>query len=210
MPMPVSGQVGEQSVGPGVTSQPLRQGPLADVIVTELMGRYYELARNKRLFLAYATVTAPVAFSTAAGTGGPLIWNPPTSGVNVVPLAIGLSTSVVTTVAGGIGLTGGTGQTAAPTTTTAIDASGNANIGGATGAAKPFRIGTVTVPGALFLPFIQVHTGALTVDNTGLLWVDVGGLMIVPPSAWCSVAGSATLSTLVAQIGLLYAEVPVA
>lgn len=208
MPMPVSGQVGEQVVGAGVTSQPLRQGPLADVIVSELMGRYYELARNGRLFMAHAIVTAPVIFSTAAGTGGPLIWNGG-SKTNVVPLVVGFGVTVVTTAAAALGLTGNTGQNVAPTTTTAIDSRANLMLGGPASAATPYRIGTPNTAGNFFLPFAHVHTGALTVDTTGIQWVDVGGAVVVPPGGWVSVAASATATTLVASLMMIYAEVPV-
>jgi hypothetical protein len=208
MPIPVSGQVGEQVIGSGVTSQPLRQGPLADVIVSELMGRYYELCRNRRLFVAHAIVTAPVIFSTAAGTGGPLIWNGGAN-TNLVPLAVGFGVTVVTTVAAALGLTGNTGQTSAPTATTAIDSRANLFLGGAASAATPYRVGTPSNAGAFFLPFAHLHTGALTVDNTGMQWIDLGGALIVPPNAWVSIAASATATTAVASISLIYAEVPI-
>lgn len=208
MPIPVSGQVGEQVVAPGVTSQPLRQGPLADVIVSELMGRYYELCRNGRLFMAHAIVTAPVIYTTAAGTGGPLIWNGSPK-VNVVPLAVGFGVTVVTTVAAALGLTGNSGQTSAPTTTTAIDSRANMLIGGAASNSTPYRIGTVTNAGNFFFPFAHLHTGALTVDTTGMQWLDIGGAVIVPPNSWVSIAASATAATTVASIGIIYAEVPV-
>jgi hypothetical protein len=207
--MPVSGQVGEQIISPGVTTQPIRQGKLADLIVSELNGRYYENALNKRLFTAFASVTAPVVWTTAAGTGGPLLWNPPTSGVNATLLAITCALTVVTTVAAALGITGNSGQTVAPTTTTAIDGSGNNYVGGAASASKVFRIGTPSVAGTFFLPLLALHTGALTVDNQTIGWIDIGGAVIVPPGAWASVAASVTAATTVAQLGLLYAETPV-
>jgi hypothetical protein len=209
MPLPISGQVGEQVVSLGVTSQPLRQGRLADVIMSELNGRYYEQAANGRLFMAHAIVTAPVIYSTAAGTGGPLVWNPPTSKVNVVVLAVGITITVVTTVAAALGLTGNSGQTSAPTSTTAIDSRTNMFIGAANSVSTPYRVGTPTNAGAFFYPLADLHTGALTVDNLGLGWIDIGGALIVPPGAWGSIAASATATTTVAQLAMLYAEVPV-
>jgi hypothetical protein len=208
MPFPVSGQVGEQILGPGVTTQPIRMGRLADVIVSELNGRYYEQAYNGRLFLAHATVTAPVIYTTAAGTGGPLIWNG-SSKVNAVLLAVTCALSVVTTVAAALGITGGTGQNVAPTATTPIDTQTNLFLGGPVSNSKVYRVGTPAAAGSFFLPLAQLHTGALTVDNLALGWIDIGGAVIVPPNGWASIAASATASTTVANIGLLYAEVPV-
>ena len=187
----------------------LPSGYLGELLVSEIMARYSGLAKSGRLFSAYATLTAPVIFSTAAGTGGPLLWNRPNSGIDAHILAAGFSTSVVTTVAGGLGLTGGVGQALAPTATTAIDAIGNMYVGGpATSLGGVYRIGTPTNPGSQFFPFAQVHTGALTVDTTGLTWIDIGGAMIIAPGTWGSVAGSATLSTLQVQMGLIWAELP--
>jgi hypothetical protein len=208
MPITVSGQVGEQILGPGVASQPIRLGRLADVIVSELQGRYYEQAFNGRLFMAHAIVTAPVIYTTAAGTGGPLLWNG-SSKVNCVILGVTCGITIVTTVAAALGLTGNTGQTSAPTSTTAIDSRSNMFIGGPSSNATPYRVGTVTNAGGFFLPLKQLHTGALTVDTFALGWIDIGGAIIVPPNAWCSIAASATASTTVAQLGLIWAEVPI-
>lgn len=179
-----------------------------EFIVSELLGRYSNLAKLGVVYSAYATITAPVIYSTAAGTGGPLIWNPPNSGIDAHVLAVGFSTSVVTTVAGGIGLTGNAGQAVAPTSTTAIDAQGNLLIGGGAASCFAYRVGTPANAGNRLMPFAQFHTGALTVDNTGLTWVPVDGLVICPPGAWVSPAGTATLSTLQIQIGLIWAELP--
>jgi hypothetical protein len=205
----MSGQVGPALVGDGVTTQPVRQGRLGDAIVTELHGRYYEQASRGNLFLATAIVTGPVIFTTAAGTGGPLVWNPSSSGVNVSVLAITCGVTVVTTVAAALGLTGNTGQTSAPTSTTAIDSRQNCRIGGAPSQSTPYRVGTPTNAGAFFFPLLSLHTGALTVDTGQVAFIDVGGVIVCPPGSWVSVAASATATTTVAQLGMIYAEIPI-
>lgn len=202
-----------QQVGPQLASDgspiPIRAGRLGEQIVSELNGRYYEQASRGRLYHAFAIVTAPVIFSTAAGTGGPLIWNPSTSGVNVSVLAVTCGLTVVTTVAAALGLTGNTGQTSAPTSTTAIDQRSSALIGGQSSISTPYRVGTPTNAGGFFLPLLQLHTGALTVDNLGMGFIDIGGAIVCPPGAWVSIAASATATTTVGQLGMLYAEIPV-
>ena len=208
MPLPVSGQVGEQQLGVGVTTQPLRQGRLGDVIVSELMGRYYEISRSGRLFLAQAIVTAPVVYTVAASTGGPLLWNG-TSTVNAVILAVGFGHTVTATVAATLGLTGNTGQVSAPTTTTAIDGSGSLFLGQAGPACSVFRVGTVVNAGKYLMPFADIELGAQTVETSAVKWIDIGGAFIIPPGAWGSVAASATATTAVLTIGLIWAEVPV-
>lgn len=193
----------------GGNSQAVPSGYVGELVISELFGRYASLAKSGKLFQAYATLTAPVIFSTAAGTGGPLIWNKPGSIVDAHILAVGFSSSVVTTVAGGLGLTGASGQIVAPGTTTAIDASGNMLIGGPVSQmGGVYRVGTPTNAGNIFQPFAQFHTGALTVDTTTLTWTDIGGAFIIPPGSWGSIAASATLSTLQTAVGVIWAELP--
>lgn len=184
-------------------------GFIKELIISELMAKYSTLCKSGRLYSAYATLTAPVAFGTLIGMGGPLLWNKPNSGLDAHILALGFSTSVVTTVAGGLGLTGNIGQNSAPSTATAIDASGSLILGGPVSQlGGVYRIGTILNAGNIFLPFAQVHTGALTVDTTLLTWMDVGGALIIPPGGWGSPAGSLLLSTLQVQIGIIWAEMP--
>lgn len=176
--------------------------------VSEIAARYSNLVKAGKVFSAYATLTAPVIFSTAAGTGGPLLHNPANNTVDAHLLAVGFSTSVVTTVAGGMGITGNSGQSAVPSATTPIDAKFNHLIGGANPTCNVFRVGTVVTAGASLVPFAQFHTGALTVDTTGINWMDLGGLYIVPPGSWASPAATATLTTLQIQVALVWAELP--
>lgn len=200
--------VGPQSKG-DTDRTTARGGKMGDQIVSQLQGPWYEQVARSNVFNAYATVTAPVIYSTAAGTGGPLLWNG-SSSVNAVILGVGYSVSVVTTVAGSIGLTGNTGQATAPATTTAIDAGPRNNfLGGRLPLCTTYRIGTPTTAGNFFIPLANMHTGALTVDTNNVAWVDLGGSIVVPPQAWVSIAGSATLSTLQVQVSLVWAEVPV-
>jgi hypothetical protein len=124
-------------------------------------------------------------------------------------LAVLCGVTVVTTVAAALGLTGNTGQTSAPTSTTTIDSRSSALIGGVASASTPYRVGTPSNAGGFFLPLLALHTGALTVDTTDLGLIDVGGAVVCPPGAWVSIAASATATTTVAQLGMLYAEVPI-
>jgi hypothetical protein len=208
MKIEVTGQVGPTLISDGVSSQPFRQGKTGEQIISELQGRYYENTVRGNVFMAHAIVTAPVIYSTAAGTGGPLLWNP-TPNKNAVILGVTCGITVVTTVAAALGLTGNTGQTSAPTSTTAIDSSGCLYVSAAKPDMNVYRIGTPVNAGNFFLPFAQLHTGALTTDTFGLGFVDIGGLIVVPPNAWCSIAASATATTTIAQLGLIWAEVPV-
>ena len=181
--------------------------------VSSVHGSYYEACLRGNLFVAQAIVTAPVIYTTAAGTGGPLIWNgsgrTPGATVNVNVLAIGWGVTTVTTVAAALGWTGGTEQTAAPTTTTAIDGGRNLFLGGAASRATAYRIGTVTNAGNFLMPFGDLHTGALTTTAGRMQWVNVDGLCMIPPDCWGSVSVSATATTTVMQIAVVWEEIAV-
>lgn len=94
MPIPVSGQVGPQQLGDGVTTNPLRQGRLGDVIVSELHGKYYEqTARGNVFSLALAATSSTIAAgninaAAAAASTQFALWNPSGSGVNVSLLKV--------------------------------------------------------------------------------------------------------------------------
>lgn len=170
---------------------------------------YYHYARGGDVFGAQAIVTAPVIYSTAAGTGGPFLWN---NTVDKEAIIIGLTcaVTVVTTVAAALGITGGVqAANVTPAATTAIDSIGNLRINGVTvnvSSMTVYRTATPSSPGTFFLPLLGLSTGALTADNELLGFIDLGGLVVVPPGSWVSVAASATASTTVAQIGMIWAE----
>lgn len=200
-------------VGPSALSDgsqgPMRIGRSGEQVFTELHGRYYQQAKSGKIFMAQAIVTAPVIYTTAAGTGGPLLWNPPSSGVDAVILGVSFGLTTVSTVAAALGITGAGGQTAAPGSTTAIDGRSSGYVGGASSGCTPYRIGTPTNAGGFLLPFAALHTGALTVDSATVGFVDIGGMVIVPPGSWASIAASATASTTVGTFGMVWEEVPV-
>jgi hypothetical protein len=198
--------VGPQNVGDSFVTK-ARGGRTGEQIVSQLHGRYAEASMRGNLFMAHAIVTAPVIYSTEAATGGPLLWNG-SSTVKASLLAVGVGITVVSTVAAALGITGGGDQTAAPTTTTAIDSTTNMLIGGAASLCTAYRIGT-TVENDFFMPFMDVNTGALTTTPGTMRWFNIDGMITVPPNAFASVAASATASTLVVQVALVWEEIPV-
>jgi hypothetical protein len=185
-------------------------GYLNELVMSELMAKYSTLVKLGVVYSAYASVTAPVIFSTAAGTGGPLIWNRPNSNTDAHILAISYgSLSTATSVSGSLGLAAGVGQTIAPTATTAIDATGNMYVGGPVSKmGGVYRIGTTTNAGSQYMPVIAIGTGAITAHQAISSWIDIGGSMIIAPGTWGSPAANATLTSGVIGIGILWAELP--
>lgn len=195
------------SLGIGAQSN-AAQDALGGLLVSELLARYGHLSVNKALFSAHANLTAPVIFTTAAGTGGPLIWNG-SNNVNVQLLAVGFGLTVASTVAASLGITGNNGQAVAPTATTAIDSRANMYIGGPASNSTPYRVGTPLSAGNFFVPFAELDTAALTAQPAGMNWIDLGGIVTIPPGAWASIAASVTASTAQINAALVYAEVPI-
>lgn len=174
---------------------------------------YAAQSSDGRLWMATAIVTAPVIFSTAAGTGGPLLWNP--SGTAAAPnktvariVKVGFAVTTASAVAGAIGFTGGGGQgNTAPTSTTAIDSVANLSIGNPLPRqCNVYRVGTPAAAGAWFMPWGMLSTAAVTAVGDDAIWFDVNRLITVPPGSWLSVAASATLTSAVAQITLIWEE----
>jgi len=209
--MLVQGQVTSAVPSSRPTGNPnIYQAMLGEVAVSEILGRYSNLVQSGQVFSAYATVTAPVAFSTAAGVGGPLLWNSSsTKAVHVLAALIGGVSTAYTTTAGTLGLTGNSGQTSAPSSTTTIDASGNMLIGGPASAINAYRIGTVTNAGNRFIPLSNFSTAALTALTQFNSLIDLGGMLVVQPNCWCAIAANAATTAGVQQFGLIWAELPV-
>lgn len=173
---------------------------------------YYKLTRGGQVFFANATVTSPVTYATAAGMGGPLLWNNsgPTGGgtgprVMAVLLAVGVGWTTAPGSSGTLGIT--TGQTAAPTSTTAIDGVSPANQGTQNARqCSVFRVGTVTNAGTSFIATHAISTAATPVVPT---IIPLDGLIQVPPGCWASIcAGHVALTTMVGDLTLVWAEVP--
>ncbi len=175
----------------------------------QVAASYYDWAKQGRVFAAYATVTTPVIWSTAAGTGGPLLWNNSQTGlqsVNAVLLAVSAVLTTATSVASALGITGGV--SVLPTSTTAIDGSTNCLMGGPAPLCNTYRIGTVATAGAFFIPTHTLDTGAITTVAVAPTWVDLGGTIVVPPGSWAAVAAGATATSGVLKIALMWAEIP--
>lgn len=161
------------------------------------------------MFAANAVVTSMGLYSTAAGTGGPLLYNGTATGHNGVTayiMSISYGLSVASAVAGAIGFTGGT--TTAPTSTTGITSKGNLWIGGSAPLCSVFNVGTTSAAGTFFVPTGHIHTGAITVDTDDDNFIHLGGTVTVPPGCFFSVAADAVLTTSVIDVGITWLELP--
>lgn len=169
---------------------------------------YYDLSRQKRVFSSAVSVAAVNAYTTTTGMSGPLLWNPGSSAINAVILGISVSDVAAQSAVITLGLTGSSGQSGAPTTTTAATVTGNMFIGGAAPACTVYQVGTVAVAGSFFFPLGTIYTGAVTVSTFNNNYFDVAGAVVAPPGSWVSVASFAGNSGTGVRLGVLWAEIP--
>lgn len=170
---------------------------------------YVDAASEGRVFMARAVTTAMVGFGTAAGTGGPLLWNGTPSKTLARILRVGFAVTTASTVAGAIGLTGGIGQAAAPTATTTIDSIACTRLGSTMPPQiSAYRVGTVSAAGSFFCPLGSISTTALTAIGDNFNWIDIDRIFTIPANGgWLSLSASATLTTAVIQGTIIWEEV---
>ena len=198
--------VGARTAQDGVSMGQLRGTSTGEQAVSLAHANLREPSSRKKLFFANAIVTAPVIFSTEAGTGGPLLYNP-SSSIQANIIAVGYGITTASGVSASIGLTGGYAESA-PTSTTAIDSQGCLYVDASTPVCSVYRVGT-TGTNRWFFPLGDIGTGAVTVNTTQVNWVDLKGMITVPYQSFVSVAASATLTSAVLNIVLVWEEVPV-
>lgn len=187
-------------------------GVVGELGFSALLGKYATLVKAQKVFYTSAIVTAPVIF-TSAGQLGPILWNKPGSGIDahLLGLSVG-SPTTASSVAGSWGWMANV-QSASPTATITALTVNNAYAGG--GASQLGGVMTTTgnvgiLPTPIFVPLIGVNTGAITTQCLGGTgFVDVGGLFIVGPGNMGCATVSATLTSGVFTVGLLWAELPV-
>jgi hypothetical protein len=183
-------------------------GVVGELVVSEALGRYATLVKAQKVFYTSAIITAPVIFSTGAQLG-PMLWNKPGSGVDAHILAISVgSPTTATSVAGALGWASAV-QPTAPTSPTAIVAVNAYAGGGPSQMAAINSTGTVIIlPAPIFMPYIAVNTGAVTTGVLTSSYADVAGSQIIGPGNCGYVCASATLTSGVFTIGLLWCELP--
>lgn len=184
-------------------------GVVGELAMSEVLGKYATMVKLQKVYFTSAIITAPVIFSTGAQLG-PMLWNRPASGLDAHILAISVGQpTTATSVQGAIGWSS-VPAAASPSTATSIVAQNAYSGGGASGMGGIFSTATVlvTAPVPIFLPLTGVNTGAVTTQAVSSSFVDVGGSLIVGPGNVGYVCASATLTSGVFTIGLLWAELP--
>lgn len=187
-----------------------------ELIVNELMGKYYHLTRRGRVFNG-SSVVAGVAFpinTTTAPVFG--FWNPLGSNVLMVPLIFSCSYVSGTNVQTGVGLNiipNAGGQIAAanaPITAFTETATVNALYGMGKKGAVRMTAAATTIAGTWLQSLgFNTFTGAATVPINTMTpgYFDFQGALQIPPGNMIFTVGNAA-SVALYQQSLWYAEVP--
>ncbi len=194
-------------------------GVVGELALSQLVGRYAALVKAQKVFYSSSIITAPVLYTTAAQLG-PILWNRPGSGFDAHILAISIGApTTATSVAGSLGWAGNV-QPTAPTSggagAVAITAV-NAYAGGPTSGLGAIEVGTTANPWTVlvlplptFSPLIPINTATAGTAMSALQQsnIDVSGMFVVGPGNVGYVCASATLSSGVMTIGVMWAELP--
>lgn len=206
--MELGGQIGPQTQSDG-SHAVARFGRMAELVVTELHGKYAESTYRG---LVYTVAIGSVAPGTALGTAPPLaLWNPPNSNRVLALVRVSLGYVSGTLGAGFVGAAVlGTQQTAAPTGGTAITATSSLAGSSFKSVATGYTGSTIGGTPVLALPVWTIGAALATTaafpgqnvfDLEGALQVEPGGLVCLQGVA---AAGTTPLVSLAIQ----YEEIP--
>lgn len=198
------------------SEQAIRSGWHKEILVNEVMGKYYSMMRAGNVFM-HSTVVAGVAFPISTTTTPVFgVWNKLGSGKLLVPLAFMCSAVSGTAVQTGVGLgivrnTGNGIATGLPIAALTEVVPDNGLIGaGNTAVCKGFSTGTLTTAGAwLYALGFNTFTGAMTVPVgiSNVSMHDFHGMVGIPPGNFIYTIGNAASSALYQQT-LMVAEIP--
>jgi hypothetical protein len=185
---------------------------LGELAISEVMPRYSALAKSGFVFTARGALQTLSAVGT--GMTGLIVWNssPQVGGGSVDLHIMKISGDVAVTSASmtGIALARETGQTAAPTGTTAASSYGNNYLGGSAGAGIAYIAATLsTAP----VPMFDVMHNTVAIATTGEdqgFYEDLEGSIVVPPGGViCFAALGAASAASAVNVGMMWAELPV-
>ena len=217
---------GPSSLASGVTPN-LRAGQLADLIVSELQGRFYEQSYRGNTYrtgsITSVALSANSITSATGATGTPIVgvWNPASSGFNlsILQASLQLFPNTLTTPVGCGPLvwllsTGNTAQPggAVPFSMKTLAASGSVAKGFIGGVALTGLTNVMVAAFAADLPNMTSLThGTLTAVSPLTSFggtTNIDGSIIVPPGGVLGLYNVTSTATLSAAGTLLWAEVP--
>jgi len=209
--MLLQSQVGAQATNPALgvnTPAMLRSGRLAELIMQELHGRYYETAYNKALFATanQAAVATSAAFATTYT--GLCLSNPIGSTVNLVLNKVGIAQILAQTTTLALGLMTGFNNGTNVTHTTPLTPSNNF-VNGPSG--QGLVDAAATLPTAPVLRDIFGEIGTAAVSAYGVQpfqLIDLEGSVILPPGGYACVYTNIASVAASLLLSMQWEEVP--
>lgn len=204
--MLIQGQAGTQTVPSGQVA-PLRLGLAADLIMSELHGRYYEQTVRGKMFhvATQALVTTTVGLATTYT--GLVLSNPITSGVDLVLNKASMMQSVLqATQVEGYALAVGFNNTTNVTHTTPVVAK-SCRVGSGLTAIGLADV-SATLPTAPTYSHFFTNTGTATANSTGPQVVDLEGSVVLVPGAYVCFVSPTQASVAGLWFGFQWEEVP--
>ena len=171
----------------GSGSQPfLRGGQQAEGVVTELMPRYYELARTNQLFWAASQAATAISVALTTTYTGLCVSNPAGNTKNIIPLKVGLALSAAPAAIAPMGLITGYLSTGVVTHTTALTPASNVIGTGPSPTAKADAAATlVGTPAWTEMLFGGFTAAALPSTSPAL--IDLEGSLVIPPGGYVAI-----------------------
>lgn len=227
MPITTSGQVGEQKLGDGVSTQPFRQSATSEQLTSEVHGRFFEQTVRGRVFSTGMSVTsinnATFTTATLGATCTPIIglWNPLASLVNCAILQAALQvvlTALQNTGGGPFVWATAQGQSAISTGLNPVNRKTLAQLGssakGFAGIALTGLVGNLTVQhaaglagGNLFnIATLDTAAGFSTALAPSIENID--GSWVIPPGGVIALLATTTPVAQSAASELIWEEVP--
>jgi len=203
--MEAEGRVGQIYAQDGAREN-VRLGKFGEVLVSELMGRYYSNSYRQNHF--HASVQAGVTSSVGLATTytGLVISNPLGNSKLMVPLSFSVAQSVINAAVNAIGIACGYSASTNVTHTTPVTPRNNL-----------FGIGpapTMLADVAATLPTAPFYTGPWVADTPAATTnppgtnIDLGGLFVIPPGGWIMMAAIAASPASALWASFQWAEVP--
>ena len=202
----IVGQPTNASLALGL-NQNMRAGRLAELIVQELHGRYYESTYNKAMFSVASQAVATTTVGLATTYTGLCLSNPINSPVNLVINKCTTMQSVIqATQVEAYALA--VGYNATTNVTHSTPATPQPNFVGATASANAKADTSATLPTApLYFAFVQQTAAASTNGPGGQ--IDLEGSLILPPGGYIAWVTPAQASVAGLWFSFSWEEVPV-
>ena len=199
MAQPISGFVGPQNAGRGATQTPIRQESTGGMIASKFLPDYTQAMIDGISYSAANQAAQAVSAALATTYTGLLLYNPPNSGVILVPKTVKLALSVAPAAIATIGLIGGYSATGGVTTQTTLLTSQSTQIGNVSkGKGIALSAATIVTPTWIKHMYDGFTAAALPGPLNGP--VDLKGKFGILPGAFIAIGALTAVTGLSAMV----------